>query len=78
MLLILFLIITCAQYIIAWAAYAEKRYTAESIFGSKLKKLQKKNKTNIQMDTIINTIPLPSIFVRNFQSTFTSISKICY
>ncbi|XP_061401696.1 uncharacterized protein F54F2.9 [Musca vetustissima] len=57
---ILFLIITVGQYLFAWAAYLEKRYTAEQVLGSKLKKLQKKNK-NIDMDTILNEIPTPSL-----------------
>ncbi|XP_013097755.1 dnaJ homolog subfamily C member 1 [Stomoxys calcitrans] len=56
---ILFLIITIGQYLFAWAAYLEKKYTAEQVLGSKLKKLQKKNK-NIDMDTILNEIPTPS------------------
>lgn len=59
---ILVLIITVIQYITAWAAYAEKKYTAEQIIGSKLKKLQKKNKTNVDIDTILNEIPTPSIW----------------
>lgn len=59
--IILFIILTIGQYLIAWAAYVEKRYTAESILGSKLKKLQKKNKTNVDMDTLLNSIPSPSI-----------------
>ncbi|XP_065362714.1 uncharacterized protein F54F2.9 [Calliphora vicina] len=57
---ILFLIITVGQYLFAWAAYLEKKYTAEQVFGSKLKKLQKKNK-NIDMETILNEIPSPSL-----------------
>ncbi|XP_075155894.1 uncharacterized protein F54F2.9 [Haematobia irritans] len=57
---ILFLIITIGQYMFAWAAYLEKKYTAEQVLGSKLKKLQKKNK-NIDMDTILNEIPTPSL-----------------
>lgn len=57
---ILFLIITIGQYLFAWAAYLEKKYTAEQVFGSKMKKLQKKNK-NIDMETILNEIPSPSL-----------------
>ncbi|KAM7350466.1 uncharacterized protein F54F2.9 [Cochliomyia hominivorax] len=57
---ILFLIVTVGQYLFAWAAYLEKKYTAEQVFGSKLKKLQKKNK-NIDMETILNEIPSPSL-----------------
>ncbi|XP_037937268.1 uncharacterized protein F54F2.9 [Teleopsis dalmanni] len=59
--LIIFIVVTIGQYIFAWAAYLEKKYTAEQVFGSKLKKIQKKNK-NIDMDTILNEIPVPSIF----------------
>lgn len=32
------------------------------MLGSRLKKLQKKNKTNVELDTILNEIPAPSIF----------------
>ncbi|XP_055606198.1 uncharacterized protein F54F2.9 [Uranotaenia lowii] len=56
------LVATVMQYFIAWAAYAEKKYTAEQLFGSKLKKLQKKNKANVGLDTILSEIPKPSIF----------------
>ncbi|KAJ6638366.1 DnaJ like subfamily C member 1 [Pseudolycoriella hygida] len=59
---IVFMIITIGQYIVAWAAYAEKKYTAETMLGSRLKKLQKKNKTNVDLDTILSEIPVPSIF----------------
>lgn len=61
-LAIVLLIISVIQYATAWAAYAEKKYTAEQIFGSKLKKLQKKSKTNVDMDTILSEIPTPSIW----------------
>lgn len=61
-LAIVMLIISVIQYATAWAAYAEKKYTAEQIFGSKLKKLQKKNKTSMDMDTILSEIPTPSIW----------------
>ncbi|KAH8416533.1 hypothetical protein KR222_007788 [Zaprionus bogoriensis] len=57
---ILFLITTVGQYLFAWAAYLEKKYTAEQVFGSKLKKLQKRNK-NIDMDVILSEIPIPSL-----------------
>ncbi|XP_062539325.1 uncharacterized protein F54F2.9 [Armigeres subalbatus] len=61
-LALLVVIISVIQYATAWAAYAEKKYTAEQIFGSKLKKLQKKNKTNVDIDTILSEIPTPSIW----------------
>uniref|UniRef100_A0A1B0AFH8 DnaJ homolog subfamily C member 1 n=1 Tax=Glossina pallidipes TaxID=7398 RepID=A0A1B0AFH8_GLOPL len=57
---ILFVFLTVGQYLFAWAAYVEKRYTAEQILGSKLKKLQKKNKS-IDIDMILNEIPTPSL-----------------
>lgn len=62
---IFFVIVTIAQYLFAWAAYIEKKYTAEQVFGSRLKKMQKKNKTNVGIDAIINEIPKPSVIVRN-------------
>ncbi|XP_055844076.1 uncharacterized protein F54F2.9 [Episyrphus balteatus] len=57
---IIFVIISVGQYLFSWAAYLEKKYTAEQVFGSRLKKLQKKNK-NIDLDAILNEIPPPSI-----------------
>lgn len=33
----------------------------ESIFGSKLRKLQKKNKSSVNIDDILNQIPTPSV-----------------
>lgn len=61
MSIILFIIITIGQYFISWAAYIEKRYTTEQLIGSKIKKFQKKNKTNVAMDEILKEIPTPSI-----------------
>uniref|UniRef100_A0A182QZ42 Uncharacterized protein n=1 Tax=Anopheles farauti TaxID=69004 RepID=A0A182QZ42_9DIPT len=58
---ILFVVITVMQYFVAWAAYVEKKYTAEQIVGSKLKKLNKKKQSNVQLEELINEIPLPSI-----------------
>nr|XP_040236270.2 uncharacterized protein F54F2.9 [Anopheles coluzzii] len=58
---ILFVVITVMQYFVAWAAYFEKKYTAEQIVGSKLKKLNKKKQTNVQLEELINEIPLPSM-----------------
>ncbi|XP_058443618.1 uncharacterized protein F54F2.9 [Malaya genurostris] len=59
---ILLIVATVMQYFIAWAAYAEKKYTAEQILGSKLKKWQKRNKTNVDIDMILKQIPTPSIW----------------
>lgn len=33
----------------------------ESIFGTKLRKLQKKNKTSVNIDELLNQIPTPSV-----------------
>ncbi|XP_055683263.1 dnaJ homolog subfamily C member 1 [Lutzomyia longipalpis] len=62
MVSILSLIITIGQYLISWAVYFEKKYTAEQILGSKIKKIQKKQKGTIDMDRILEEIPKPSIF----------------
>lgn len=59
---ILLIVATVMQYFISWAAYAEKKYTAEQLFGSKLKKLQKKKQTNVDLDAILSEIPTPSVF----------------
>lgn len=59
--LICFMIFTIGQYFFAWAAYLEKRYTVEEVVGSKLKKLQKKNKS-LDLENIITAqIPRPSV-----------------
>lgn len=36
-------------------------YSQESLFGSKLRKLQKKNKSAVNIDEILNQIPTPSV-----------------
>ncbi|KAL7288775.1 hypothetical protein TKK_0016755 [Trichogramma kaykai] len=64
--IILFIIITIGQYLVAWAAYFEKRYTYEQVLGSKLQKLQKKNRKG-KMDVpdlaeILEKIPTPSMW----------------
>lgn len=64
--IILFLIITVGQYVVAWGAYFEKRYTYEQVLGSKLQKMQKKNKKG-KMDVpdladILEKIPTPTIW----------------
>ncbi|XP_014214219.1 dnaJ homolog subfamily C member 1 [Copidosoma floridanum] len=63
--IILFIIITIGQYLVSWAAYFEKRYTYEQVLGSKLQKLQKKNRKG-KMDVpdlseILDKIPTPSV-----------------
>ncbi|XP_034950540.1 dnaJ homolog subfamily C member 1 [Chelonus insularis] len=66
MSIILFIVITIGQYLVAWAAYFEKRYTYEQVLGSKLQKLQKKNrktKTEIpDLAEILEKIPTPSVW----------------
>uniref|UniRef100_A0A2M3Z3L2 Putative molecular chaperone dnaj superfamily n=1 Tax=Anopheles braziliensis TaxID=58242 RepID=A0A2M3Z3L2_9DIPT len=59
--IILFVVITVTQYLVAWAAYVEKKYTAEQIVGSKLRKLSKKKQTNQHLEELIYEIPQPSI-----------------
>ncbi|XP_059612828.1 uncharacterized protein LOC132259281 [Phlebotomus argentipes] len=62
MVSILSVILTVGQYLISWAVYFEKKYTAEQILGTKIKKIQKKQKNTIDMDRILQEIPKPSIF----------------
>lgn len=64
--IILFTVITIGQYLVAWAAYFEKRYNYEQVLGSKLQKMQKKNRKG-KMDVpdlavILEKIPTPSIW----------------
>ncbi|OXU32101.1 hypothetical protein TSAR_002942 [Trichomalopsis sarcophagae] len=64
--IILFIVITIGQYLVSWAAYFEKRYTYEQVLGSKLQKLQKKNRKG-KMDVpdlaeILEKIPTPSMW----------------
>lgn len=66
MSIILFIVITIGQYLVAWAAYFEKRYTYEQVLGSKLQKMQKKNRKG-KMDVpdlaeILEKIPTPSMW----------------
>lgn len=58
---ILFSIITVGQYLIAWAAYAEKKHTAEQVLGNKWKKIQKKGKSGMEFADVLNEIPRPSM-----------------
>lgn len=56
------MIFTIGQYFFAWAAYLEKKYTADEVLGSKIRKLQKKNK-GIDLENIISEhLPKPSVF----------------
>ncbi|XP_068629744.1 uncharacterized protein F54F2.9 [Battus philenor] len=57
---ILFIIITFGQYAVGWAAYAEKRFTAEQILNSRGKK-QKKSGFDTGLAEILEQLPKPSI-----------------
>ncbi|XP_012530456.2 dnaJ homolog subfamily C member 1 [Monomorium pharaonis] len=64
--IILFIIVSIAQYIVSWAVYFEKRYTCEQVLGSKLQKLQKKNRKS-KMDVpdladFLEKIPTPTMW----------------
>ncbi|RVE40394.1 hypothetical protein evm_014956, partial [Chilo suppressalis] len=58
---ILFIIITFGQYAVGWAAYAEKRYTAEQILNSRGKKHSKKSGFDAGLAEILEQLPKPSI-----------------
>nr|XP_050861109.1 dnaJ homolog subfamily C member 1-like [Vespula vulgaris]XP_050861110.1 dnaJ homolog subfamily C member 1-like [Vespula vulgaris] len=83
MSVILFMVITVGQYLIAWAAYFEKRYTYEQVLGSKLQKMQKKNRKG-KMDVpdladILEKIPTPSIWnTLPFQMPRWTIASVVY
>lgn len=69
MLIILFTIVTIGQYIVAWAAYLEKKYIVEEFVTAEKKRLQKKQKRGkldgdvpdmtieIPKPSILNTLP---------------------
>ncbi|KAG5682629.1 hypothetical protein PVAND_011971 [Polypedilum vanderplanki] len=56
--ILLFVITTICQYFVSWGVYLEKKYTMASIFESKAKKVRK---ANVNIDSILNEIPKPSI-----------------
>lgn len=56
--LLLFVIITIGQYLVSWAVYLEKKYTMEQMFETRAKRAKK---ANIDVDSILNEIPKPSI-----------------
>ncbi|XP_041977620.1 dnaJ homolog subfamily C member 1 [Aricia agestis] len=58
--IILFILITLGQYAVGWAAYAEKRYTAEQILSSRGKK-QRKSGFDTGLAEILENLPKPSI-----------------
>ncbi|XP_022820077.1 dnaJ homolog subfamily C member 1 [Spodoptera litura] len=59
--IILFIIITFVQYAVGWAAYAEKRFTAEQILKSRGKKHSKKSGFDQGLSEILDQLPKPSI-----------------
>ncbi|CAH0722009.1 unnamed protein product, partial [Brenthis ino] len=59
--IILFIIITFGQYTVGWAAYAEKRFTAEQILNSRGKKHSKKSGFDTGLAEILDKLPKPSI-----------------
>lgn len=59
--IILFIIITFGQYAVGWAAYAEKRFTAEQILNSRGKKHSKKAGFDQGLSDILDQLPKPSI-----------------
>ncbi|CAB3239225.1 unnamed protein product [Arctia plantaginis] len=59
--IILFIIITFGQYAVGWAAYAEKRFTAEQILNSRGKKHAKKSGFEQGLSEILDQLPKPSI-----------------
>ncbi|XP_047988633.1 uncharacterized protein F54F2.9 [Leguminivora glycinivorella] len=59
--IILFVIITFGQYAVGWAAYAEKRFTAEQILNSRGKKHSKKSGFDTGLAEILDQLPKPSI-----------------
>ncbi|XP_059045218.1 uncharacterized protein F54F2.9 [Achroia grisella] len=59
--IILFIIITFGQYAVGWAAYIEKRFTAEQILNSRGKKHSKKSGFDTGLAEILEQLPKPSI-----------------
>ncbi|CAH2086057.1 unnamed protein product [Euphydryas editha] len=58
--IILFIIITFGQYAVGWAAYLEKRFTAEQILNSRGKK-SKRSGFDTGIAEILDMLPKPSI-----------------
>ncbi|XP_028174446.1 uncharacterized protein F54F2.9-like isoform X2 [Ostrinia furnacalis] len=59
--IILFIIISFGQYAVGWAAYAEKRFTAEQILNSRGKKHSKKSGFDAGLAEILEQLPKPSV-----------------
>ncbi|XP_028038279.1 uncharacterized protein F54F2.9 [Bombyx mandarina] len=58
--IILFIIISLGQYAVSWAAYVEKRYTAEQILNSRGRK-SKKTGFDVGLSEILDQLPKPSV-----------------
>lgn len=59
--IILFIIVTFGQYAVGWAAYVEKRFTAEQILNTRGKKHTKKSGFDAGLAEILDQLPKPSI-----------------
>ncbi|KAJ2953016.1 hypothetical protein O0L34_g7398 [Tuta absoluta] len=59
--IILFIITTFGQYLVGWASYFEKRYTAEQILSAKTKKT-KKSGFDTAVNEILDQLPKPTIW----------------
>ncbi|XP_055385923.1 dnaJ homolog subfamily C member 1-like [Condylostylus longicornis] len=58
--LIVFIVFSIGQYLYAWASFLEKKYTAEQILESKLKKVPKKKKNEV-IEIMFDDISSPNI-----------------
>lgn len=66
MLIILFIIVTIGQYIVAWAAYLEKKYIVEEYVTTQKKRLMRKQrKGKLEGDLPEMTIEIPKPSVKN-------------
>lgn len=63
MVAIVFAIVTVGQYICAWAAYAEKKYTADALIGSKLRRRKGASAAGHMAEAMLDEIPRPSVMV---------------
>lgn len=66
MLVILFIIVTIGQYLVAWAAYLEKKYIVEEYVTTQKKRLlRKQRKGKLEGDLPEMTIEIPKPSVKN-------------
>lgn len=63
MVAIVFAIVTVGQYLCSWAAYAEKKYTADALIGSKLRRRKGAAAGGHMADAMLDEIPRPSVLV---------------